>query len=197
MSRESSYNGNAVLSKTRLTLNSTEPKSRQAVSWGKLGSSTSQLLTDHKWIPGWEWFQLFHHSGSIDNSLHCRNSDITQILPALSHSHERSCLYLTRDLSSTGNIKNRWIDALCLAKGYNSFSYIIFSLFYHSPLYSSPAALSNAECHQADNGSPNELSKVKIGVTGEREVARNGILRKKDTAVLHWFLEMDLTGSQG
>lgn len=68
--------------------------------------------------------------------------------------------------------------------GYISFSYSALSLFYHSPLVFSSTALSNGECHQPDNGSPNELSKLKIGVTEETEVARNTSLGKKDTLQL-------------
>lgn len=39
------------------------------------------------------------------------------------------------------------------------------------------------ECHQADNRSPTERGKVKIGLTAEREAARNMTLGKKDTLI--------------
>lgn len=59
--------------------------------------------------------------------------------------------------------------------------YSLLSLSYYSPLAFSSTALGDGECHQTDNGSPAELSKVKIGLTGEREVARNMTLGKKDS----------------
>lgn len=54
---------------------------------------------------------------------------------------------------------------------------------YYSPLVYSSGALTDGECHQTDKGSPTELSKVKIGLTGEREVPRNMILQKKDAFI--------------
>lgn len=61
--------------------------------------------------------------------------------------------------------------------------YSLLAPSYYFPLFFRSAALSDGECHQTDNGSPTELSEVKIGLTGEREVARNMILGKKDTLI--------------
>lgn len=70
---------------------------------------------------------------------------------------------------------------ICLATGYICITWI--ACFSVSPitLAFSSVALTEDECCQTDNGSPTELSKLKIGLTGEREVARNMTLGKKDT----------------
>lgn len=59
----------------------------------------------------------------------------------------------------------------------------LLSPSYCSPLVFSSVALTDGEYHQTDKGCPTEISKVKIGLTGEREVPRNMILQKKDTVI--------------
>ena len=72
---------------------------------------------------------------------------------------------------------------LCYGLHLHHSDYSFLSPSYYSPLVFNSVVLSDGECHQTDNGSPTELSKVKIGLRGEREVARHMILRKKDTLI--------------